>query len=357
MKTLWMIGKIALVLLVVLIAGGFILLRAMNFFPPDKMKAETACDGAKAVELKPGDKVKILSWNIQFGTSRKYHYFYDGGKDVIAEKDVVDATVKGIADVVEKLQPDIILWQEIDRNSKRSAYVDQLKKLWNPKRFACYATTPYFRSAYVPTPNHQHMGRVDMQLTIFSRYKLENPTRFALPMLKESFLRRAFNLKRAVLRAEIPIKGQKNPLVVFDTHFSAFSFGDGTLEKQVARFSELLQEAETQGSPWVAAGDFNMLPPGDNPKRLKPEEAKYYNSPETNPIQKMFKQFHSALSVDAYKKDKAKFNTYLPWGAKKTDRWIDHVFTSKKVKVETYQVVQSFLSDHLPIIFEVTIPK
>ncbi len=357
MKVIWLILKIVLVLVVLLVAGGLILVRALNYFPAEVMPAESACNGAAPATLKPGDKIKILSWNIQYGGSRKYNFFYDGGKDVIAEKSVVEETVKGIGELVEKLQPDIILWQEIDRNSKRSAYVDQLQKLWNPKRFACYTTAPYFRSVHVPTPGHQHMGRVDMHLTIFSRFKIQNPTRFALAQMKESFIHRAFGLKRAILRAEIPIEGQKQPFVLLNTHFDAFSFGDGTLDKQVARMSELIREADKQGSPWIAAGDFNLLPPKDDPKRLGAVEAKYYNPPDTNPLTKMFSEFRSILSLDEYNKNREKYNTYIRFGAKQTDRWIDHVFLHKQLKLERYEVVQNFLSDHLPLVFEITLPK
>jgi len=79
--------------------------------------------------------------------------------------------------------------------------------------------------------------------------------------------------------------------------------------------------------------------------------------PDTNPIVKMFSEFRSILSVEEYNKNREKYNTYIRFGAKQTDRWIDHVFLHKQLKLERYEVVQNFLSDHLPLVFEITLPK
>ena len=349
--------KIALVAIVLLVAGLLLLIRLLNFFPAEVMPAQVACEGAKPVALKPGDRVRLLVWNIQYGASRKYNFFYDGGKDVYAEKAVVEETLKGMRKLVGEIKPDIILWQEIDRNSKRTAYIDQLKALWDKERFACYTFTPYHLSSYVPSPAHQHLGRVDFNLANFSRYAMEKGKRYALPQLKESFIRQAFNLKRAVLKVEIPIEGQKAPLVLFNTHLSAFSYGDGTMHKQAKYLYDLTQEAEKAGALWLLAGDMNLLPPGDDPKRLGEKEAAYYSPDAENPIRLLFDKLQNAVSLADYKKEPTRFNTYIPFNAKKADRWIDHTFLSKRIKLERYEVIQNFLSDHLPIVIEITLPK
>ena len=55
--------------------------------------------------------------------------------------------------------------------------------------------------------------------------------RYQLPLLQESRLRRLFNLRRACLAT--PLRGPSR-VSLLNTHLSAFSFGDGTVDKQVA---------------------------------------------------------------------------------------------------------------------------
>lgn len=345
------------VLILVLIVGGWLLIRLLNYFPKEQMPAELHCppQSPAIASVSAQKPLRILSWNIQFGASRKYHFFYDGGKAVVPARSDVEDTLKAIAKVIDTHQPDIILWQEIDRDSHRTYRIDQLQRLWRQPPYQCWAATPYHKSVYVPHPAHQHLQRVNMQLTVFSRYQIKQATRHALPQLHESFLRRAFNLKRAVLAVEIPIAG-KSPLVIFNTHFSAFSFGDGTMPKQVAKYMQLIQEAEKAKMPWLAAGDLNLLPPGDSPQRLG-EEAKYYPSDQDNPLKLMFDKWRSPITPAEYHKNPQPYNTYLPFGSAKADRWIDHLFVSNSVQITRYEVLHQYsdISDHLPILFEIHI--
>lgn len=346
--------------LLCLAIGGFALLRGFNYFPSAKEAAELVCDSKKAKPLSAkAGKLRILSWNIQYSGSRKYKFFYDGGKAVSPAKKDVEATMAAIVKAVKKYNPDIILWQEIDRNSARTHYVDQLKKFLADLSYPCWASTPYHRSVYVPTPAHQHMRRVDMHLAVFSRYPIKRATRHALPMLKESFIRRAFNLKRAVLEVEIPM-AEGGSLILFDTHFSAFSYGDGTMAKQVNKLSSLMEAAEKAGNPWLASGDLNLLPPGFDPKKNLPKkEADYYPSPDKNPVQALYKKWTPALKVADYNKSPKTYNTYVMYGEKNPDRWIDHTFVGSKTQVLQYKVLQEFIqiSDHMPVLLDVKLKK
>ncbi len=340
------------IFLVVLVGLGYFLIRYLNYFPADKENVIIVCK--QPPKLKKGMKLRLLSWNIQYGASRKYHFFYDGGKAVYSTKKDVEKTLKAISDVIKEVKPDVILWQEVDRHSRRTSFIDEAKWLLKAHpEFKCWTSTPYHKSSYIPAPSHQHLKQVQMDLTVFSKYSIRQATRHALPMLKESFLRRAFNLKRAVFEVHLPVE-KSTDLVLLDTHLSAFSFGDGTLDKQVAKLLQLGMQLEKQGFPWVLSGDFNLLPPGDNPERLG-KDAQYY-SEKHNPIEILYKTFTPALTIEQYDKNRSKYNTYLPFGAKKTDRWIDHTFVGQKVKVLNYQPLQKYsnISDHLPIVIDIT---
>ena len=83
-------------------------------------------------------------------------------------------------------------------------------------------------------------------------------------------MRQLFNLRRCVL--ETPLV---NGPTLFNTHLSAFSYGDGTVERQVSRLRELVK-----GKEFLLAGDLNSLTPHEDAATLAKDEAALY--PESN---------------------------------------------------------------------------
>ena len=77
------------------------------------------------------------------------------------------------------------------------------------------------------------------------------------------------------------------------THLSAFSFGDGTLEKQVAAVKAWM-EAQPEGRPWILAGDFNLLPQADK-GRLSTEADLYLD--DQNAVEAVLPAFGLFKSV------------------------------------------------------------
>ena len=279
----------------------------------------------------------VLCWNIQFCASRRYQFFYDGGKDVHAQKEVVQETLTQITKVLQTVQPDIIALQEVDHNAKRSAFVDQNLHLRDA--FPLYSMTKavYFRSPFVPVPLHNPLGKIHSSLTTLARAKLLHASRHQLPLLKESPIRQAFNLKRAILESRY--KFGESQLHVANTHLSAFSFGDGTLKKQVSHIQKWI-ENRPKNTPWIVMGDLNMLPLGDDPTRLiKPEN---YALDIQNPILPLAQQYRSVFPKEAH--------TYIPFGHARPDRKIDYIFYSDHLKIEEARVLsEHLLSDHLPL--------
>ncbi|MFH2007108.1 MAG: endonuclease/exonuclease/phosphatase family protein [bacterium] len=342
-------------LLILAGGGGALLVWCLNYFPDPLMTVPVQCRGP-AAKLKPGQRFKLLSWNIQYGAGRSYHFFYDGGPDVHASRGSVERTLKAISGVLRETAPDLLLLQEVDRDSARTARIDQLARLRDLDQWHCWASTPYHRSRYVPVPLRRPLGRVDMHLATAARFKVTWARRRALPLLKEWVVRRAFNLKRAVLESAVELEGSKRPLILLNTHLSAFSYGDGTLERQVDTILERLGELDRRGHPWILAGDFNMLPPGDRPERLGEFEAAYYANKE-GALARLTKRYRTAVSPEAYARDPARYFTYLRYGAKLPDRRIDYIFVSRAIQVHSARVVRQETpsSDHLPLLLEASV--
>ncbi len=343
------VGLVLAGLLVFLMASGALLVRCLNYFPRSLERAPVWCAGAPKT-LRVGQRFSLLSWNLQFGAGRSYHFFYDGGGDVHASRSKVERTLSQIGALLSEQSPDLVLLQEVDRDSARTTRLDELDRLRGLNLWSCWTSTPYHRSRYVPVPLREPLGRVDMHLATGSRFRMAWARRHALPLLDEWFWRRAFNLKRAILETAVPLSGFSRPLVLLNTHLSAFSHGDGTLSRQVDVIMARLKRLDEGGYPWILAGDFNMLPPGESGRRLG-DEAKYYSGARS-PMARLFRRYRTAVSAKAYAADPSRHYTYIKFGAKEPDRRIDYIFVSAMVRVFDVRVLHPhpYPSDHLPLL-------
>lgn len=304
----------------------------------------------------PADRpIRVLSWNVQFCAGRSRKFFYDGGDAVhVPDVDVI-RTLDRIGAVLREVDADLVLLQEVDRGSDRTSRIDQHLGLLHRAPYPVHASTPYYRNPYVPYPPIRHLGRMDMHLSVLSRFGVAGAARWQLPMLHESWLRQQFNLRRAVLSVDVA-RPHGAPLRVMDVHLSAFSRGDGTLPRQVEAVEALLEATDALAMPWLLAGDFNALPPGDDPARLGPDAALY--SDEGCPIATLFERTRSAVPAEAHQREPARWRTWLPHGERVADRAIDHLFVADAVRVEEVRVLAEVddVSDHLPLLVSVRIP-
>ncbi|MBK9647938.1 MAG: hypothetical protein IPO67_22745 [Deltaproteobacteria bacterium] len=297
----------------------------------------------------PGEALTVVSWNLQFAAGTRHHFFYDGGQAVFVPPDEVRAVLQAQGEALRVMAPDLALLQEVDRGADRTGRLDQLPPLAKAMGATGTASAVIHRALYVPTPSHRPMGRVELHQATCSTRGLTRAGRTALPLMREARWRQVFNLKRAVLWAELPVEGHKHPLWVGNVHLSAFSRGDGTLQAQVQRLCEQLQTFPPE-QPWILAGDFNLLPLGDDPARLGKDAAEYTDDP--NPLAALTKLAQEAFAAPLA----AEARTYIPYGGA-ADRKIDHVFTGGPVEVLSAEVERRFdaLSDHRPLVVRVRV--
>eukprot|EP00408_Alexandrium_pacificum_P011470 CAMPEP_0171214968 /NCGR_PEP_ID=MMETSP0790-20130122/31427_1 /TAXON_ID=2925 /ORGANISM="Alexandrium catenella, Strain OF101" /LENGTH=340 /DNA_ID=CAMNT_0011680711 /DNA_START=66 /DNA_END=1088 /DNA_ORIENTATION=- len=312
---------------------------------------------ASADEVPRDRPIKLMCWNIQFCAGRNHLFFYEGGQAVVVPIEDVEQTMQVVADIIADNAPDIVLLQEVDRNSKRTHFQDELHGILERldragHSYPYVASAPYHRVCYVPAPGHEHMGRVDLNLVTLSKFRIERGTRHQLPLLNESWMRQMFNLKRAVMDIEMPIAGG-GKFVALNTHLSAFAFNDGTPEREIAELSKHAARLERQASPWY------MLPPGDDPGRLgvinNEDHSQYYN-PES-PVKPLTDEHRSAMDLEAHARNPEPFRTYVPLGTDTPDRVLDWMFTGTKTQILKYSVLSkhrhiSIASDHLPLLLE-----
>ena len=276
---LWVSGAVAVLLFGVSLAAWL-----TTYHPDDKEPEAVTCTG-DAPLLRPGQKLEVLNWNVQYMAGKNYVFYYDvmggEGPDDRPTHEDIETTLEGVARVIRDENPDIILLQEIDQGASRTDYEDQIARLLEKigPEYRCHTSAFYWKASYVPHPRVK--GAVGMKLATLSKYRLSSAVRHQLPEMPNDFLTRLFYLKRAVLEARLPIEGTQRELAVLNTHLDAFAQGSDTMQRQVALVADLLEELSRAGTSWLIGGDFNLLPPVASAyERLKDHERAAY-LPET----------------------------------------------------------------------------
>lgn len=320
------------------------LLRLLNW-APEVERNESVVQTAPVAPHDIARPLSVVTWNVQYAGTRRKRFFYDGGAETFADAQDVREALAAIRAVLSELASeglDIALLQELDRDSDRTGRVDQLAQLATD--WPNWVTTPYYRSRFVPfpMPPKRPLGRIDLHEAILARCALGGSRRLPLPLLQEPPLRRSFNLHRAILTSRLPLSDGRY-LHVGCTHLSAFSRGDGTMLRQVEAIRRWM--GECGDDPFLIGGDFNLLAPGDDPRRLGAAAGEYVEDVIT------------LLDGVAQRVPRLGEHTYLPPGATGPDRTLDHIFVSPGVTIEAHRVVPvpPWLSDHWPLYVRVRV--
>ena len=300
----------------------------------------------------------MVTWNVQFAANTDCHFFYEGGSlTSVPSKQQVITTLDALAERLAALDADIVLLQEIDRGSRRSWYVDEHVELRQRlPAYKCAASTWYWKMPWVPAPlgmGKEMLGRVDVHLSILSKYTLSNVRRVALPPIQsDGCVQRCFNLRRAVQRVTLPAVDGKD-VTILNTHLSAFTNGDGTVEAQVDVLRALIARA---GPRWLLAGDFNAMPPGVSAVGLTGQAAIEYPVLEAqSAIAPLFEIGASAIPLEQLTDASTRANHFSLkyYGVALPELTVDYVFFAPGAwKVKAARVVREggWPSDHAPVL-------
>ena len=143
-----------------------------------------------------------------------------------------------VAEIINRVKPDIVFLQEIDKNTTRSGKVDQLALL------AQKTNMPY-----------THFGKsIDYQggqsgIGILSRYTLSDPQVFKLPRVE---LGEQYVSYRILMRAIITVNETK--ITIANTHLEL------TQENRDLQVPEANKILAASNHPTIFGGDFNATP-------------------------------------------------------------------------------------------------
>jgi endonuclease/exonuclease/phosphatase family metal-dependent hydrolase len=338
-------------------AGGFLLSRYLNYHPRpiEPMEAHNI---KAAPLLLPGQRIRVITFNVQFLAGTNYDFFYDGGPDTLVARSDVESTALKVAAFIANSNPDLVLLQEVDCGARRTGYLDELTLLRNalPPELQNHVATYYWRSKFVPHP--KILGSAGTKLVIFSRYQLGKARRYQLPRTPGNPIENDFNLKRAILEVELPVANGE-VLTILNTHLEAFPKNTNVMERQIRKVLERLDWLSAQDQPWILAGDFNLLPPGQS-DRLTPEARGIHREPSE--IGAIYQRYDGLPAVaEAAGDQMQRFFTFTRRSGthRIPARTLDYFFASPTVTVGRYSVQQEGMmevSDHLPLIAEFTLP-
>ncbi|WP_221798586.1 endonuclease/exonuclease/phosphatase family protein [Oceanobacter mangrovi] len=350
--------KIVLVILLALttvVAGFFAWVWLSTWHPAPEQVADIECS-LDAPVFDHQQPLKVMSYNVQFFAGKNYVFYYDlpnnaGPDDRPAAKDIA-ATLKGIAGLIQRHHPDVVLLQEVHDGAAATDHRDQLAALMDllpSAMYPCQASAWYWKADFIPHP--RIMGSVGMKLVTLSRYRLEKPVRYQLPQPPMDWVSSQFYLKRALLDVELPTSSG-TPWHLINTHFDAFAQGSDTMQRQALMAAGLLSGYDNARLPFVFGGDLNLLMPGQYAHLQASQQYLYDPQTELEPLL----HWPSVPSLAEVLVTPASWYTHYPNDPDVSgpDRTIDYLFYSRQLERLNAEVDQSAaasrLSDHLPLI-------
>ncbi|MEC9071895.1 MAG: endonuclease/exonuclease/phosphatase family protein [Myxococcota bacterium] len=299
--------------------------------PADRYQAAALTEAPESPE-----SLRVMNWNIKFGGGRIDFFFDchgDPGRSLMSEDEVL-SHLEGLAAKINEVNPDLLMIQEADVLSKRSAYVDMVQWLLDHTELNHGVYASQWKADFVASDG---IGRVESGSAILSRYPFGDATRIALPLVVEyDALKNHFYLKRNVLKAELLVPGQDN-LWALTTHSEAYS-QDGTKKKHIDRFKEELDAIDDAGGRFVGGGDLNAIPPGSEKTKdfadsvcVDEEFQADDYSEELDWLDGLYERYQPAVSLEAYADNNACHFTHTTTDKSDGNFWsrkLDYLFTN-----------------------------
>ncbi len=331
--------------------------------PPRYYRARTP-NGAPA----PAGSLRVMNWNVKFGGARIDFFFDCFGDRVLMSEGEVRANLDALAEAIRHFDPDVLLLQEVDVRSKRSAYVDELQYLLDATDldYGVYASS--WKADFIPSDG---LGAMDMGNAVLSRWPLSDARIIALPLrTDQGAAERYFYLRRNVLVVTTEVPGGP-PLAIANVHTDAYGT-DGTKLRHIERFEAELDALDAAGALFVAGGDLNTVPPGSPqlsgfPDTVCTDEdfiADDY-APDVGILDSLYAKYEPAIALARYQADPARFFSHTVDGRGFWNRTLDYLFTNGDFVGTTGTVNQDTstggietmpLSDHAPVTVELAWP-
>ncbi len=220
-------------------------------------------DGAVALNT----EYTIVTQNLGFGAYvQDFTFFMDGGTESRArsEESVIEC-INAAMSRVGALDPDFILFQEVDIDSTRSYHVNQYDLL--SSGFAGYSRCKAvnYDSAYLMYPLLEPHGASYSSMATFSRFNITSSLRRSFPI--STSLSKFLDLDRCYSVSRIAVENGKE-LVIYNVHSSAYGGSDEIRTAQMTMLMNDMKSEYDKGNYVICGGDFNHDFTGDSTQKL-----------------------------------------------------------------------------------------
>lgn len=260
--------------IIYLILGAFFifsvlcLLLILTGFSPDEITSLNINNNQVKL-MESENPITLLTYNIGYGgLDNSWDSYNAGGTNTKARSEShVEKNLESIVENIDDINPDILLLQEIDTNSKRSFYIDQLS-FFNEK-YPNYSYT-YGKNKdirWMPLPITKPVGKIQSGLATFSKFNTIESLRYSLPT-NGNFLSNLYEYKWAITKTTFETDTQ-GELVVINVKLSAYNEGDFIREEQLHYLKTILDEEYRKGNYVVVGGNFSHNLPGADPQDFR----------------------------------------------------------------------------------------
>lgn len=327
-----------------------------NYKPEAKiiLKSKQAFPATKVIK---DTTLSAMIWNIGYGgLGAEMDFFYDNGnfffsnnQNVLPSSDLYEKYFSEILNYIQQNNDhDFYLFQELDRDSKRSFGQNQYESISTVLNNYEYVEATNYKTPFVPIPFLEPWnayGRTHAGLGTFAKYSSLKSIRYQLPG-DYKWPNDLFLLDRCISVQQYQTTLEKD-LIVINLHNSAYD--DGSLKKQQVAFIKKIAEQEyAKGNYVVLGGDWNQCPPNfDLSDYVDKQHVGLHQSEVPKDLFGLgwkwnYDKKHptNRKCYEIYKKGKTKVST------------IDFFVTSPNIsvlKVETQRLNFQF-SDHEPVI-------
>lgn len=353
-----------LILLILLLTGVLaIAVYNLTWRPAEREALAARCSGsAQPVLLVPGQALKVMTWNIQYLAGKRYVFWYEqaDGNDP-DERPTPDDLAFNLDEVVRIIRDeaaDLVLLQEISDGARNTDYQNQLALLQErlADLYPCSTEAFNWQAEFIPHP--RIWGSAGLKLATLSRYRIDAGERLQLPVQPASLLSRPFQPRPALLVSYLPLR-DGGRLAVINTQQYASRPDTTTLGRQTGFTANLLDRLEGSGTPWLAGGDFGLLPLGQYQRLDAAQQGRYQRDSELHLLWDKYPMIPG--NAEAGGIERRQWLTHWPNDPQLSgpDRTVDYLFYSpalKRLQARVRQEDSLQISDHLPVIGRFLLP-
>lgn len=259
-KRLWLKILLWIIAAILLIAAALVGWLTVTEYRPEERKTAEQMYVTDGKTISVGDQITVYSWNIGYaGLNASSDFFMDGGSKVNPQAQEVEQNLADIKAFISSHSANAWLLQEVDVNSARTGYVNELEALSHAYK-GSYGLAYNYKCSFVPIPLPP-IGKVESGIATFTDGSVKSPLfeRIALPC-PFSWPVSVANLKRCLLVTRLAVEGSDKEVVLVNLHLEAYDDGEGKAA-QTKQLTDFLRQEYEKGNYVIAGGDFNQTFP------------------------------------------------------------------------------------------------